>query len=289
MKKTTIFLLLIALFAYSAFSQTAEAEEIDYLLFQPNSSSAFVEENKAMLQLDNLAKYLNGKNLNSGQIIIIGYAAAAMNDIDPVSFSGERALFVINELKKRGVASALFSDPVAYGEVNYWGSNENESEKSPNRRVRIMLGDTVLTPAIVQAENAEKESADAVPEENDITVISTCKFNWKFNWKLLLAILISLLIIALILLLAVRSMLKSKKPVKEPLISTVSMKNIIINLDEEIRMRAYELFQERHGYGGSPDNDWYKARREVCARYEAEGYQTYLDNGLWHACIVIES
>lgn len=40
-----------------------------------------------------------------------------------------------------------------------------------------------------------------------------------------------------------------------------------VNLDEEIRRRAYELFVERKGVAGDPAADWFVAEREVRARY----------------------
>ena len=54
-------------------------------------------------------------------------------------------------------------------------------------------------------------------------------------------------------------------------ISTVaeSKKNVIpINLEDEIRRRAYELFQERGGIPGNEHEDWVRAEREVRARYQ---------------------
>ena len=38
------------------------------------------------------------------------------------------------------------------------------------------------------------------------------------------------------------------------------------NLEEEIRRRAYELFELRNGADGSPEEDWIRAEREVLAR-----------------------
>jgi hypothetical protein len=40
-----------------------------------------------------------------------------------------------------------------------------------------------------------------------------------------------------------------------------------VNLDEEIRRRAYELFLARKGAAGDPAADWIVAEREVRARY----------------------
>ena len=39
------------------------------------------------------------------------------------------------------------------------------------------------------------------------------------------------------------------------------------NLEEEIRRRAYELFQERGGEHGRHHEDWLRAETEVRARY----------------------
>jgi|ERR1700690_4392593 len=43
-----------------------------------------------------------------------------------------------------------------------------------------------------------------------------------------------------------------------------------VNLDEEIRRRAYELFLERQGVAGDPTADWFVAEREVRARHEGK-------------------
>ena len=43
-----------------------------------------------------------------------------------------------------------------------------------------------------------------------------------------------------------------------------------VNLDEEIRRRAYELFLERQGVAGDPMADWFVAEREVRARHEGK-------------------
>lgn len=45
--------------------------------------------------------------------------------------------------------------------------------------------------------------------------------------------------------------------------------NVIpINLEEEIRRRAYEIFEERGGVPGNEHEDWLRAEREVLARYQ---------------------
>jgi hypothetical protein len=45
---------------------------------------------------------------------------------------------------------------------------------------------------------------------------------------------------------------------------------IPINLDEEIRRRAYEIFQQRGNAPGSEHDDWVAAEREVLARYQQQ-------------------
>lgn len=37
-------------------------------------------------------------------------------------------------------------------------------------------------------------------------------------------------------------------------------------VEEQIRIRAYELYLQRDGNGGSPEQDWLRAREEVCGR-----------------------
>jgi Protein of unknown function (DUF2934) len=41
------------------------------------------------------------------------------------------------------------------------------------------------------------------------------------------------------------------------------------NIDEQIRRRAYEIYLERGGNGGSPEQDWLRAQEEVRARMAA--------------------
>jgi len=45
-----------------------------------------------------------------------------------------------------------------------------------------------------------------------------------------------------------------------------------LNLDEEIRHRAYELYLERNGAAGDPNRDWFIAEREVRSRYASAGH-----------------
>lgn len=38
------------------------------------------------------------------------------------------------------------------------------------------------------------------------------------------------------------------------------------NLEEQIRQRAYELYLQRGGHGGSPEQDWLRAQEEICGQ-----------------------
>ncbi len=41
------------------------------------------------------------------------------------------------------------------------------------------------------------------------------------------------------------------------------------NVEEQIRFRAYQLYLERGGRGGSPEQDWFRATEEICGRGSA--------------------
>lgn len=43
----------------------------------------------------------------------------------------------------------------------------------------------------------------------------------------------------------------------------------ISSIDDEIRRRAYELYLERNGQGGSPDDDWARAEAEIREKLSA--------------------
>jgi hypothetical protein len=48
-----------------------------------------------------------------------------------------------------------------------------------------------------------------------------------------------------------------------------------VDIDEEIRRRAYELFLERHGAPGDQAQDWLLAEREIRARYTAPNQSAF--------------
>ena len=39
-----------------------------------------------------------------------------------------------------------------------------------------------------------------------------------------------------------------------------------LGVEEKIRARAYELYLQRRGKGGSPEQDWLQAKEEICGR-----------------------
>ncbi len=52
---------------------------------------------------------------------------------------------------------------------------------------------------------------------------------------------------------------------------TEPRKNVVpINLEDEIRRRAYELYQQRGSGSGSEAEDWLTAEREVRQRYQQQ-------------------
>jgi hypothetical protein len=291
MKKWYFIFFFFVFCCIGAFGNDDKQEEVDFLLFLPNSSNLFVDEKQTFLLLDNLAHYLSNKNLIPGQIVVCGYAAFAPNDIGDADLSRERAVFVINELQKRGVSKDLFSDPVGYGSVNLWGNNTDEDDRRFNRRVRVLLDGE--SPLLITQEILNSEIETVIPAsvyEGSITQEGIPeKSSCKFPWWLLLALLILMLIAALIFLLRKK---RSRKPVNKnetvavPVfvpVPAAAVTTSTVNLDEEIRLCAYEFYQRRNEWDGNRDQDWHNAVREVSARYTACGHSVYMEDGYWWA------
>ncbi|MDR0301337.1 MAG: OmpA family protein, partial [Treponema sp.] len=195
MKKWYFTFIFFVFYGISVFGDNNKQEEIDFLLFLPNSSNLFADEEQAFIQLDNLAQYLSNKNFSPGQIIVYGYTAFAPNDIEPIDLSRERAVFVINELQRRGISKNLFSEPVGYGSVNLWGDNTDEDDRKLNRRVRVLLdGESplLITQEIINSDSVYKESI----LRKDIPVKSGRRFPW-WNWLLILALFTALIFLLL--------------------------------------------------------------------------------------------
>ena len=287
MKKICFLALFFAFAVLFAYSETDTQEELDYLLFMPNSSTVFAAGEQAAIQLDNLAEYLKNKNIGPGQIQVYGYAADAANNIEPMDLSRDRALFVINELQKRGVSNYLFSEPAAYGAVDFWGGNTNEADRIPNRRVRIMLEGNFLSPETLKAiDTGIAISGMDKGEETAEQKNPETKSGIKIPRKLAL-ILIALILFALILLLQSRAKKKANTVQEaEKIIPAVVPKAVsftIVNLEEEIRFCAYELYQRRGGWDTNAEEDWHTAVREVSSRYESEAYEIHYEDGCWLA------
>lgn len=58
---------------------------------------------------------------------------------------------------------------------------------------------------------------------------------------------------------------------KSEVTKTDSRKNLVpINLEDEIRRRAYELYEQRGAGSGNEADDWFTAEREVQQRYRQQ-------------------
>ena len=276
-----IFIVYVICGGISVYGDIDTQEEVDFLLFSPNSGSRFENEEKAFIQLNNLAQYLLSKNLVPGQITVYGYAAYAPNDIKSGDLSRERALTVMEELQKRGVSKDLFSDPVGYGEAYMWGNNDTENTRKLNRRVRVLLsGETEASAKAESSANAEDiipEIVYTAPAAPVITWHSTPKkARFKFPWWIFLL----LLFLALCLLFLLFGK-RSRKSVNET--GTAKAATYTVNLDEEIRTRAYDLSRLRGGQGDYQEQDWHNAVREISAWYISCGHSVFTDGGRWWA------
>jgi len=73
-------------------------------------------------------------------------------------------------------------------------------------------------------------------------------------------------------------------PVKSaPTAAAAIVPKTTVILDEEIRRRAYELFQEHGSQHGNMARDWYDALNDVCAKYKSAGYRIYFEGDHWWA------
>jgi hypothetical protein len=294
-----IFIVYVICGGISVFGDTDAREEVDFLLFAPNSGNRFENEEKAFIQLNNLAQYLLGKQLFSGQIIVYGYAAYAPNEIKSVDLSKERALFVMDELQKRGVPKELFADPVGYGAVYLWGNNETENARKLNRRVRVLLDGEALIPVTQEVISVETETlipelvyiAPAAPEI--MWKYTPKKASFRFPWWILPLLIFLALCLLLFLLLGRRkrkiTATANVKPQAAEMVvvpglgQTKSISTYTVNLDDEIRVRAYELSKQRGGEEDYREQDWYDAVREISAWYKASGHSVFTDGACWWA------
>ena len=279
-KKLYLVLIFITLAGLLSFGNTGEQEEIDFLLFMPNSGDQFVNEAQAMIQLDNLANYLKTRSISPGSISVHGYTAAAANDIDPVKLSRDRALHVINELKKRGLGRELFAEPSANGSVDLWGGNSNEGERSLNRRVMIVLDHTILNPSSMRTICTwEGTPGTNLPDKNQLKNAAE-KTDPQCPWWIIPLALIGIALIAAIIFFAVRRKGNSAKVIPDASAAVtparIPCQRIYIITEEEIRHYAYELYQLRKGQNEDELEDWHQSINELTAHYKALGYWVML-------------
>ena len=258
MKRLLLLLVFVSLVGFLAFGSTGEQEELDFLLFLPNSGNQFVNEDRAMIQLDKAAGYLMTRNLSPGRISVYGYTAAVVNDIEAMDLSRDRALHVINELQKRGLPGYLFAEPIACGPVDLWSGYTDDEDKGLNRRVRILFDETI--PATQH--ESETERADS-----------------EFPWWIIPLVLIGVAVIGNIMLLAFRSKRNSTEEIPMVIPAAVAAQpgeKVYVLTEEEIRRHAYELYQQCDGQNGDAVEDWRQSVRELTANYEDQGYQVKL-------------
>jgi hypothetical protein len=255
-----------------------------------------------MIQLDNVANYLMTRNLSPGKISVYGYAAAVVNGIEPVNLSRNRALYVINELQKRGLTGDLFAEPVACGSVDLWSGNKGKGDKRLNRRVRILLDDTILTPAaretslqdaretsLQDARETSLQDAREASLQNARTVCTweekqpetaSQKTGSRFPWWIIPLALLGIAVIATIVFFAYE---RRKSSAVIPAAATAATahaaapgQKIYVLTEDEIRYHAYKLYQQRNSQHGFAVQDWHRSVDELTAHYEAKGYLVVL-------------
>ena len=63
---------------------------------------------------------------------------------------------------------------------------------------------------------------------------------------------------------------KNVTPINKRISKQTKTDSTPVNLNEEIRVRAYEIYQERGDQPGSEHEDWLLAEREVLARHNQQ-------------------
>jgi hypothetical protein len=270
MKKIYLLIVFLSLWGKGVFGDVGKQEEIDFLLFLPNSSTQFTDAAQAKTHLDSMAHYLKSRDILPGRIYVYGYAANSNNDIEPTRLSINRALFVMQELQKRGIASELFAEPVGFGPVDLWGRNADESAKNPNMRVRILLEDIILTPALAASESA----AVIQPEEPAVEYIIKNR-RFSFPWWLLPFAFLAVAVIMFITSKRKKNVSANPMPVCAQKSEPAEDKIMILE-EEEIRLYAQKLYEQRNGQDEDPVEDWLQAICELTDHYEALGYRVIL-------------
>ncbi len=203
----------------------------------------------------------------------------------------------MEELQKRGISKELFADPVGYGAVYQWGNNTDENDRKLNRRVRILLDGESPMPVTNEIITAETElPVEATRNsvvDNKKTLAPEYIYNesiFKFPWWVI-PLLALLMLLLLLFKERSRKQVQTKNeqpqtPITEKgheFIPKEAMTTWMVNLDDEIRLRAYELSLERDGLGDYREQDWYNAVQEISAWYTACGHLVFTDGGYWWA------
>ena len=140
MKKICFTVFLCLFFISAAFGQypgaSGKMEEFGFFTFHPDSPDTFENEEISLELLDRMAAVLSSRDLTPGQIHVFGYSAIASNEVNPMLLAYNRAIFIINELVRRGVSWDLFAPPMGYGSVNVWGVPQQY-----NRRATVNIAE----------------------------------------------------------------------------------------------------------------------------------------------------
>jgi hypothetical protein len=153
------------------------------------------------------------------------------------------------------------------------------------------LDDVILTPATLPVADAvveipETEEVAAAEEVEEVVTVTpeARKSKAKFPWILLL-LLLALIPAMLFLLFKLFKCGKETKAaaVVAPVVVPAPISYTIVNLDNEILLCAYRLYQQRNGQSEDAVWDWHAAVHYICDWYETDGYQTYPENGSWWA------
>ncbi|HIW36513.1 MAG TPA: OmpA family protein [Candidatus Treponema faecavium] len=218
MRYHKLFSLWIAFFITAAcWTQTVQ-EDLGYLIFMPDQST-FAEPEKAAAELDDIAAELRARSLENTQILIDGYTADVDNGVDEWKLSEDRAARVVEELKIRGIDISLFLSD-GRGSTYRWGDNTTEQQRRPNRRVTIILEQTIAVqeeaeeipapPAPYTAQTPDTPDEPLPPVARQSAVQRTAEQEGFPVWLILLIIL-AVIVIGIAVVIIIKTLSSSKK------------------------------------------------------------------------------
>ena len=165
--------------------------------------------------------------------------------------------------------------------MDLWGGNTSEVDRIPNRRVRILLDDNILTPADLRTVCTWEEipgAGNPVDVIHRKTVIRDAGSNFPW-WIIPLALMVIAMIAAIILFAfwCRRSFSAIPAAASAAIVPVVpTSQKIYVLEEEEIRRYAYELYQQRNGWNEDAVEDWHWSVRELTAYYEDLGFRVIL-------------